>query len=169
MVMRIKTLSLLLILGILSVLESCSDFRSAINNASAIRVEVPAGYLGWGYIIPVTDTEGIVIKLVDGKYQTDSNGVVYVAAAKFNSTKDNAIKVYDDGIDITNDLRYAESIYKDEGEDQVEHHIHFLIPSMEDRLIPNGDDHWRYGRYDYTQHDVYKYDSLLKQGIIVFK
>lgn len=134
-----------------------------------LRVEVPKNYVGWCYIIPLTNTNVKASLVVDGKCQADANGVVLIPANIFDVRKDHIVKVYETGTDISDEMRYAGSVYSTKSTDSVKYnYIHFYLPSMKERTIPDATQYWRDKGYKYDSIGYKKFDSLLKAGNIVF-
>jgi len=83
---------------------SCSLFFQTV------RIEVPKGYTGWVYVIPVNDTSDLQIQKVDGKFQINNYGIVYIPATALNIKKDSRVLAYEGKKDISADMRYAGSV-----------------------------------------------------------
>ncbi len=153
----------MLLLINLIILNSCTLF------IDTIKVEVPKDYVGWCYVIPVSDTTTNASSLIDGKYQIDKDGVVLIPASVLNIKKDHVVKVYDADIDISESMRYAGSVYRTKSEDSSKYEfISFYLPSVNERRIKNGTQYWRDKMYEYNSTGDKKFDSLLKAGKIVF-
>lgn len=133
-----------------------------------IRIEVPKGYVGWVYVIPIKDTSGLDIQKQSGRYKINKDGVVYVPTYDLNIKKDSRVFVYEESKDISNDKRYAGSVYSVKGEGKKYEYIHFYLPSMNERKIANHTQYWRDSSYKYRMKQ-YRLDSLLNTGKIVFK
>ena len=107
--------------------------------------------------------------VVNGKYQVDANGVVLIPASFFDVRKDHVVKVYEAGVDISNDMRYAGSVHRANSTDSVKYdYIHFCLPAVQERTIPNATQHWRDKMYEYNRIEGKNFDSLLKAEKIVF-
>lgn len=151
------------LISIAMFLSYCSMFYPTV------KVEVPKGYIGWCYVIPVNDTTGIDVELVDGKYRVNDDGIVYVPSSVLNLKADNVVKVYDNGIDISNAMRYAGNVYHVKEDGKKYKYIQFYLPSLEERKIADHEQYWRDKRYDYSQPKNKRFDSLLRQHRIIFK
>jgi len=134
-----------------------------------LKVEVPKGFVGWCYVIPLTDNNVKASPVVDGKYQIDENGVVFIPTSVFDVKKTYVLKVYEGDEDISDDKRYAGSVYRTKSTDSVKYrYIHFYLPSLKERTIPDAAQYWRDKNYEYTSSKYMKFDSLLQAGKIVF-
>lgn len=158
-----RNLIMVHLISITMFLTYCSLFYPTV------KVEVPKGYIGWCYVVPINDTAGINFEVVDGKYQINKDGIVYVPASTLNLKRDNVIKVYDNGIDISNAMRYAGNIYKVTEDGSKYKYISFYLPSLEERKIADYEQYWRDKQYDYSQPENKRFDSLLRQQGIIFK
>jgi hypothetical protein len=140
----------------------CSLFVQTID------IEVPKGYIGWCYIIPVNDTTGNLIKEEGGKYKIDGNGVAYVPANKMKKDEDIMLKVYEEGIDITNQTRYSGKVESSSSlTEKRYYYLEFFLPTFDERKIDDGKQYWR--DKNYRAEGQLKFDSLLKTGGIIFK
>ncbi|MDO1451905.1 hypothetical protein Q0590_36890 [Rhodocytophaga aerolata] len=130
-----------------------------------IDIEVPSGYIGWVYVIPVKDTSGLDIQKVGGRYQINHNGVAYVPVSVLDIKKDSRVLAFEGSKDISADMRYAGSVYavKDSGNEYE--YIQFYFPSLKERKIADADEYWRNKSWEYRS----KFDSLLETDSIVFK
>lgn len=133
-----------------------------------IRIEVPKGYVGWVYVIPIKDTSGLDIQKQSGRYKINKDGVVYVPTYDLNIKKDSRVFVYEQSKDISNDKRYAGSVYRVMEDGKKYEYIHFYLPSFKERKIANHTLYWRDSSYKY-KIKKYRLDSLLNTGRIVFK
>lgn len=147
----------------LLLLLSCS------SSQTPIKIEVPTEYVGWCYIIPVNDTADFIFRRTHGKYQSDSSGVVYIPSLLFNVKLNNIIEVYDNGIDISNAMRYAGSVYKVDADKKKYNYASFYLPSTTERSIDDAEEYWRDKRDFYSHPNIKKFDSLVKYGAIVFR
>jgi hypothetical protein len=151
----------ILLLPIIFLLGSCSLF------SDTLKVEVPKGFVGWCYVIPLSSKKVSASPVVDGKYQVDTNGVVLIPAYVFDVRKSHVLKVYEESVDISNDNRYAGSVYRTKSTDSIKYnYIHFYLPSLKERSIPDGEEYWREKMDKYYQS--MKFDSLLQVRKIVF-
>jgi len=91
-----------------------------------VRIEVPKGYVGWVYVIPVNDTSDLHIYEVNGKYQINKDGVAYVPATALKIKKDSRVLVYEGKKDISDNMRYAGSVYSVKRETKKYEYIQFL-------------------------------------------
>jgi hypothetical protein len=158
--MILKNNILVLILMSLLILNSCTLLTDTL------KVEVPKGFVGWCYVVPVKDGSVKSSRVVDGKYQIDTNGVVLISTAFFDVRKDHIVKVYEDGIDISSDMRYAGSVHRTKP--MKYDYIHFFLPSIEERAIPDATQYWRDKMYEYRGEGDKKFVNLLKSGKIVY-
>lgn len=159
--MKLKScLTLLCLLTIFC--YSCTLFLQTV------RVEVPKGYIGWVYVIPIKDTAGLNIKKEDGKFRVNKDGVVYLPAHVLNVKKDSRILVYEEGKDISADMRYAGSVHSVKENGKKYDYIHFFLPSFEERAIADHTQYWRDNSHKYRS-EQYTLDSLLNTGKVVFK
>lgn len=160
---KCKSNLILLLLINLLMLNSCSLF------SDTLRLEVPVGYTGWCYVIPVSSNLP-TSPVTDGKYQVDSNGVVLIPASVFDVKKDHLVKVYEGGKDISDDMRYAGSVRRSNSTDTMKYqYIHFYLPSADERAIPDATQYWRDKMYEYRKTGDKGFDSLLKAGRIAFQ
>src|SRR5437868_5081223 len=107
--------------------DSCSLFYQTI------RIEVPKGYIGWVYVIPVKDTSGMQIQKVNYRYQINENGIAYVPATVLDIKKDSRVLVYEGSKDISEDMRYAGRAHAVKNESKKYEYIQFYLPSFEER------------------------------------
>jgi hypothetical protein len=142
---------------------SCSLFFQTV------RIEVPKGYIGWVYVIPVNDTTDLQIRKLNGKYQINNDGIAYVPATALNIKKDSRVLVFESNQDISADVRYAGSVYSVKRESNKYEYIQFYLPSLKERKIADGTQYWRDKAWEYGGRDKPKFDSLLEAGKIVFK
>ena len=158
----IKKYRLVILLNLI-LFSGCSVFYESL------RVEVPKGFVGWCYVIPVKDKSVEPSPLENGKYLVDSSGVVLIPESEFDVSKSYVLKVYEDDVDISNDTRYAGSVYSSRSTDTIEYrYIHFFIPSQNERSIPDASEYWRDKHYEYTSSKYMKFDSLISARKIIF-
>ena len=131
-----RNLIMAFLISIAMFLTHCSLFYPTV------KVEVPKDYIGWCYVIPVNDTTGINFEVVDGKYRVNDDGIVYVPVSTLNLKDDNVVKVYDNGVDISNAMRYAGNIYKVTDDGTKYKYIRFYLPSLEERKIADHEQYW---------------------------
>jgi len=158
-----KYLSLISLVTLTMFLTNCSTFNPIV------KVEVPKGYIGWCYVIPVDDTLGISFEINNDKYKISDGGIVYIPAATLKLKEDNVVKVYENGVDISDAMRYAGNVHKVTKEGKKYNYIKFYLPSLEERAIADYDQYWRDKKYEYNQKENKRFDSLLKSNVIVFK
>lgn len=158
-----KKLKMALLINLLLFLGNCTFVKSTIS------VEVPNGYIGWCYLIPVKDTTNMVFSINDGNYTIDENGIAYIPATLLNLKEDNRVIVYDTGVDISDAMRYAGNVSQVTENGRSFKFIRFYIPTIELREIPDNNQYWRDKRYEYTQSESIRFDSLLSKNKILFK
>ncbi len=134
-----------------------------------VYIEVPNGYVGWVYVIPTKDTSGLHIKIVDGKFQINENGIAYVPVSLLNLKEDSRVLVFENATDISTSMRYAGNVIKTENKKENYEFIQFYLPSKDERKISNGAEYWRDKRWEYTGGFKSKLDSLLELEKVVFK
>ena len=134
-----------------------------------IRIEVPKGYIGWVYVIPVDDTSGLKLEKVNGRYQINDDGIAYVPVTALNIKKDSRVLIYEGSKDISEEMRYAGSVYAVKKEINNYEYVQFYLPSSEERKIADGTQYWRDKAWEYKGGDRPMFDSLLEAGKIVFK
>jgi hypothetical protein len=133
-----------------------------------VKVDVPKSYIGWVYVIPVTDTSNLNIQLTARHFQINQYGVVYVPTNRLNLERDFRLLVYENGRNINHDIRYAGNVHA--VIDSIEYnYVQFYLPSFLERKIPDADQYWRDKHWQYNHPDHPRFDSLLKTGLIVFK
>ena len=161
MVIKIKLLSVLQFM-LIPLIMGCSLFNQTIE------IEVPKGYIGWCYIIPVNENAENLIKEDRGKYKIDSNGVAYLPANKMDKDEDIILKVYEGSFDITNQTRYSGKVESSNSLTVKRYYyLRFFLPTFDERRIEDGEQYWR--DKNYRTGGQAKFDSLLKMGRIVFK
>lgn len=158
-----RHLSMILLISVTMFLANCSFLNPKV------KVEVPKGYIGWCYVIPVEDTTNIVFNFNDGKYKVDGSGIVYVPATLLNLKEDNVVSVYDNGVDISEAMRYAGNVSKVVENGKKYNFIKFFLPTLEERKIAEYKKYWRDKRYEYAQPESIRFDSLLRRNAIFFK
>jgi hypothetical protein len=159
----LKKIMIIVLLINLLILNSCTLF------SDNLKVEVQKGFVGWCYVIPVSDRGARASSVVNGKYQVDANGVVLIPASVFDVRKDHVVKVYETEVDISNDMRYAGSVHLANSTDSVKYdYIHFYLPPVQERAISNATQYWRDKMYEYDRIESKNFDSLLKARKIVF-
>lgn len=158
-----RHLNMIFLISATMFLANCSFFNSTV------KVEVPKGYIGWCYLIPVKDSTNIVFNINDGKYKVDESGIVYVPASLLNLKEDNIVTVYENGVDISDVMRYVGNVSKVVENGKKYEFIAFFIPTLEERKIADSKKYWRDKRYEYTKPESIRFDSLLRINKIVFK
>jgi len=145
---------------------SCAGCSLIFNTA---KVEVPEGYSGWCYVIPVKDTAGFKFNLSSkGRYLVNESGIAYVPAHYVRSGKDLWVKVYQHGKEITSHTRYLSRIDKTNTTSKQHYfYVHFLIPGNKEKDIPSSDPYWQ--QNDFRQYGISRFDSLVDAGTITFK
>lgn len=131
-----------------------------------ISVEVPSGYSGWCYIVPIKDTNNVDFQQKQDSYRINSDGVVYVPSSILDIEKENVIKVFKNEIDISSIIQYSGTVTSKSDDKKVYKYIQFYIPNEEEKYIKD-DQYWRDKRYKLSL--INSFDSLLKRGKIVFK
>ena len=158
----IKIFRVVVLLNII-LLSGCTVFYDSL------RVEVSKGFIGWCYVIPINDKSVEPSPLENGKYLVDSTGIVLIPQSEFDVRKSYVLKVYEDDVDISNDTRYAGSVYSSRSTDTIEYrYIHFFIPSQNERSIPDASEYWRDKHHEYTSSKYMKFDSLVSVRKINF-
>jgi hypothetical protein len=136
---------------------------------NTVKVEVPEGYTGWCYVIPIKDTAGFTFNLSSkGRYLVNGSGIAYVPAHYIQSGKDLWLKVYQQGKDITGHTRYLSRVAKTNTTSKTHFfYAHFLIPGGKEKDLPSSDPYWK--QDDFRQYGISRFDSLLEAGTITFK
>jgi len=135
---------------------------------NTVKVEIPEGYHGLCYIIPVKDTAGFVFKLSKGRFLVNDSGIAYVPAHYIQPGKDLWVKVYRQGKNITRGTRYLSRIAKTNTTTKKYYfYVHFLIPADKEKDIPSADPYW--SQNDFRQYGISRFDSLVEAGTISFK
>ena len=133
------------------------------------KVEIPEGYHGWCYVIPVNDTAGFTFnRSPKGRFLANGNGIAYVPAHYIQPGKDLWVKIYQHGKEITSHTRYLSRVAKTNTTSKQHHfYVHFLIPAGKEKDIPSSDPYWT--QNDFTQYGISRFDSLVDAGMIMFK
>ncbi|NSL85546.1 hypothetical protein ECE50_001805 [Chitinophaga sp. Mgbs1] len=136
---------------------------------NTIDINVPKGGHGWYYIIPVKDTAGFNFEVSSANvYKVNKDGVAYIPAKLINKVEDLRVKVYEDGKDITPDVRYLGQVEMSNTNNAKRYnYIHFFIPGDSEKDIAADEAYWRESNYK-DQGDL-KFDSLFKKEKIIFK
>jgi len=134
-----------------------------------VKIEVPKGYVGWVYVIPAKDTSGLKIQKHSGRYKINREGVAYVPTQNLSIKKDSRVLVYEDNEDISDDMRYAGSVYRVKNDGKTYEYIHFYLPSFEERKIADATQYWRDKHWEYSSLEEPRFDSLLQIGKLIFK
>jgi hypothetical protein len=160
----VRSMFYLLLLN-LSAFMGCSLFFNTVS------VDVPKGYQGWAYVIPVRDTIGFTFNVSpDGHYKTNEDGVAYVPAILMNPKEDLQVKIYEGGLDITEDTRYFGRVATSNSTDNKKYsYVSFLLPADNEKTIPDTDVYWRDSSFSYGKQERAKFDSLLKKNKIIFR
>jgi hypothetical protein len=142
---------------------SCNLFFDTIS------VEVPKGFVGWCYVIPVRNKSVSVSAVAHGSYQVGQAGIVKIPSSVFQVHRDHVIRIYEAGVDITADKRYSGSVHRTNDTDTIKYdYIQFYLPSYEERKIPDVSVYWRNKMYEYRSKGARAFDSLFRAGEIVF-
>ncbi len=149
-----------LIVQLLVFLYGCSVFYPTTY------VQVPKGYAGWCFVVPIADTSRLIDKHGEF-YRADSHGVTYVPASHLDLRKDNGVEVYEGGKEITAYTKYTGRQETTINEKKYDY-ILFLLPDQKEREIDN-EEYWRNKGYEHTTTAIALFDSLLQHNLISIK
>ena len=155
-----KILAVTLLINALICLSSCSLFFPTT------RIQVPKGFVGWCFVVPIPDTSRLIDKEL-GFYKIDSHGVAYVSISHLDLSKDNVVEVYEGGKEVTNYTRYSGQNETTIRNKKYEY-ISFFLPAPGEREI-NNEEYWRKKGAEYTEAGMAKFDTLLQKNLISIK
>lgn len=155
-----------IILYLLLAFSPCAGCSLIFNT---VKVEVPEGYHGWCYIIPIKDTAGFIFnRSSKGRFLVNGSGIAYVPAHYIQSGKDLWLKVYQQDKEITSHTRYLSRVDKTNTTSKKHFfYAHFLIPADKEKNIPSTDPYWK--QDDFRQYGISRFDSLMDAGTISFR
>lgn len=142
------------------------NYVSCSASYPTISVEIPPGYTGWCFIIPIRDTSNMNIQKKGDSFTINGDGIAYIPSSILNIENENVIKVFNNGIDISSIIQYGGTVTSKLEEKKVYKYIQFYIPTEEEKKIKD-DQYWRDKRYKLSR--VNSFDSLLNKGKILFK
>lgn len=159
----VRNIMVHLLLLSLTTLMSCSLIFNTIS------IDVPKGYQGWCYVIPIKDTTGFTFEVSsDGVYKVNKDGVAYVPANLMKQKEDLRVKIYEEGRDVTDEVRYLGRVETSNTVNTKRYYyVHFFIPTDKEKKIGAADVYWRENNFR-EQGDL-RFDSLLNTGQIIFK
>lgn len=141
----------------------CSSF------IQTVKIQVPAAYVGWVFVIPARDTSGLAIQKKGDKFRVNGDGVAYVPAPYLDLKKDSRVLVYEGSREISDALRYAGSVVSVQTDATKYTYIQFYLPSPEERKIDAASHYWLEKSWTYSGGLRPRFDSLLAAGRIVFR
>jgi hypothetical protein len=83
--------------------------------------------------------------------------------------KDSKVLVYEEDNNVSDAMRYAGSVHSVKADKKTYEYIQFYLPSLAERKIADNTQYWRDKRWQYQSPEQARFDSLLKNGEILFK
>lgn len=96
---------------------------TTVIQSSIVKVNVPANYIGWCYIVPSD-----IVNSSDG-YDFNENGIAYVNSKAFKTLSE--VNIYQSDTDITLSVKYMSKAHITNSNGHNTELIKFYIPSYE--------------------------------------
>ncbi|HEX5000908.1 MAG TPA: hypothetical protein VFW78_00285 [Bacteroidia bacterium] len=145
-----------------SILLSLLGFANLFGQDNKVKIEVPAKYSGWVYLVSATNKESASFK--DSTYVADDRGIAYIDSSVFNSI--DSLRIYKKNQDITNKGAVMLFFSEFTADEKIVPFMRFYVLNKQE--LGYDESYWKdeANRRPYRQQEYSRQDSLLQTGVI---